>query len=400
MTLRAPRRFRKGRVLFMSHAAERTGPPIIMLHLARWLRANTDLDFELLFLQGGELEEEFRSLARVWILDEWDPPRPAVVLDSLAWKFGLERHAPMIRTRALRWRMRRARHFDLVYVNTAGSVRPLRYLPLDDPIVLTHVHELSVGLDFHLPPEDRELISEVTRHYIAVSDAVARETERAFGAAPDAITRQYGFIELPPEDAPAGETAALRGTLGIPEDAAVVGAAGLTHWRKAPDLFVQIARLVRERGHGPMPHFVWVGGESGGPELEPVRYDVEHAGLGEHVHFVGHQADPVPWFRLFDVLLLPAREDAFPLVCLEAASIGVPIVCFDNGGMPEFVGDGERGFVVPYPDLGAMADRTIALLDDPGLRERLGAAAKAKARAENGVDVGAAAIHEVVRQWL
>ena len=43
------------KVLFCSHAAERTGPPIIMLHLARWLRANTDVDFELLFLQGGEL---------------------------------------------------------------------------------------------------------------------------------------------------------------------------------------------------------------------------------------------------------------------------------------------------------------------------------------------------------
>lgn len=395
-----PRRSRKGRVLFMSHAAERTGPPIIMLHLARWLRSNTDLDFELLFLQGGELEDEFRTLAKVWILDEWDPPRPAVILDSLAWKFGFERHAPTIRARALRWRMRKARNYDLVYVNTAGSVRPLRYLPRGERTVITHVHELSVGLDFHLPPEDRTLISEVTEHYIAVSDAVAEETVRAFGARPEAVTRQYGFIELPPEHAPESETDALRRSLGIPAGAAVVGAAGLTHWRKAPDLFVQVARLVRDRGDGAMPHFVWVGGESGGPELEPVRYDLEQAGLEDHVHFLGHHADPIPLFRLFDVLLLPAREDAFPLVCLEAASIGVPIICFDNGGMPEFVGDDERGFVVPYPDLGAMADRTLTLLGDPDLRARMGEAAKEKARVENSVEVGAAAIYRELQRWI
>ncbi len=394
------RRSGRGRVLFMSHAAERTGPPIIMLHLARWLRANTDLDFELLFLQGGELEEDFRELARVSILDEWDPPRPAVVLDSLAWKLGLERHAPRIRAAALRWRMRRIRNIDVVYVNTAGSVRPLRYLRLGDPVVLTHVHELSVGLDFHLPPEDRQLIREVTRHYIAVSDAVARETVRVFGAAPADVTRQYGFVELPPEEASEEETLALRRSLGIPDDAPVVGAAGLTHWRKAPDLFVQVARLVDARLTGPSPHFVWVGGETGGPELEPVRYDIDHAGLGSRIHFVGHKADPLPWFRLFDVLVLPAREDAFPLVCLEAASIAIPTVCFDNGGMPEFVGEDERGFVVAYPDLAAMAGRVTALLSDNELRRRLGEAAREKARAENGPDVGAARIYQELQRWI
>lgn len=389
----------RGRVLFLSHAAERTGPPMILLVLARWLREHTDLDFGIVFQQGGELEDEFRALAPVWILDEWDPPRAAVVLDSLAWKLGLERHAPRIRAAALRWRMRSVRGFDVVYVNTCGSVRPLRYLGLDDPVVLTHVHELSVGLDFHLPPEDRELLREVTRHYLVVSDAVAAETERVFGARPDQITREYGFVALPPEEAPPGETAALRASLGIPEGAPIVGAAGLTHWRKAPDLFVQVARLMGDRHPGPAPHFVWVGGETAGPELEPIRYDVAHAGLGDRVHFLGHHADPLPWFRLFDVLVLPAREDAFPLVCLEAASIGVPIVCFDNGGMPEFVGDDERGFVVPYPDLHAMADRTLELLADRDLRARLGAAAAAKARAENGPDAGAAAIHRELQRW-
>ncbi|HYF45500.1 MAG TPA: glycosyltransferase family 4 protein, partial [Acidimicrobiales bacterium] len=185
------------------------------------------------------------------------------------------------------------------------------------------------------------------------------------------------------------------------DDALVVGAAGLTHWRKAPDLFVQVARLVRDRWTADRPvHFLWVGGEAGGPELEPILYDRAHAGLDEVVHFVGHQADPQPWLAAFDLLVLPAREDAFPLVCLEAAAEGVPIVCFDNGGMPEFVGDGECGAVVPYPDVGAMADVVVELLVDDDRRARLGARAAERSVAEHDVDVGARGIHEELVPWL
>ena len=387
------------RVLFLSYEAERTGPPVVLLHLARWLRAHTDLEFGIVLQHGGELEAAFRELAPVWVLDEHRPPRATAIAESLAWKLGLHRMAPRIRAAGQRWRLRSVRGYDLVYVNSCGAVRPLRYLDLGEPVVITHVHELSVGLDYHLPPEDRALIRAVTVHYLAVSDAAVAETERAFGAHRHQISRCYPFIELPPDTPPKGESAALRASLGIPEDAPIVGSAGLTHWRKAPDLFVQVARLVDRRRPHPEPHFIWVGGAAAGPDLAPLRYDLARAGLLDRVHFVGHHADPIPWFRLFDVFLLPAREDAFPLVCLEAASIGVPIVCFDNGGMPEFVGDDERGFVVPYPDLGAMADRTARLLADPVRRRDLGAAARDRARAEHGVDTGAAAIHREVLRW-
>jgi glycosyltransferase involved in cell wall biosynthesis len=389
------------KVLFCSHAAERTGPPIIMLHLARWLRANTDVDFELLFLRGGELEDEFRALAPVWILDEWEPPRAAAVAESFAWKVGLGRFAPGIRTFALRRRLRGVQDVDVVYVNTAGSVRALRYLDVGEPTLITHVHELSVGLDFHLAPEDHELIRQRTAHYIVVSEAVRDAVATSFGVPRDAIGLRYGFVESADTRPDPVRTAANRRAAGIPEDALVVGAAGLTHWRKAPDLFVQVARLVRARWTGSRPvHFLWVGGESDGPELAPVLYDRAHADLDDVVHFVGHQADPQPWFAAFDLLVLPAREDAFPLVCLEAAAEQVPLVCFDNGGMPEFVGDGECGRVVAYPDVSAMADAVLELLGDDGLRASLGRAAAERSVRGHDVEVGARGIYDELAPWL
>jgi hypothetical protein len=52
----------RNKILFVGHRADRTGAPILLLHLLRWLRENTELCFELLLLKGGDLEPEFRKL--------------------------------------------------------------------------------------------------------------------------------------------------------------------------------------------------------------------------------------------------------------------------------------------------------------------------------------------------
>jgi glycosyltransferase involved in cell wall biosynthesis len=55
----------------------------------------------------------------------------------------------------------------------------------------------------------------------------------------------------------------------------------------------------------------------------------------------------------------------------------VPVVATTGGALPEVVGrDGETGLLVPPDDPGALAGAIAALLDDPGLRARLGAAGR------------------------
>jgi L-malate glycosyltransferase len=58
-------------------------------------------------------------------------------------------------------------------------------------------------------------------------------------------------------------------------------------------------------------------------------------------------------------------------------------VCTDSGGPPEYVLDGETGFVVPRDDPPAMADRFRTLLDHPALREGLGEKARFRAESEH-----------------
>jgi phosphatidylinositol alpha-1,6-mannosyltransferase len=80
------------------------------------------------------------------------------------------------------------------------------------------------------------------------------------------------------------------------------------------------------------------------------------------------------------------EAEGFGVVFLEAAACGVPAVAGRSGGAHEAVVDGETGFVVPPRDVSAVRARLDQLVRDPGLRTRMGAAARRRARDEFAYD--------------
>jgi glycosyltransferase involved in cell wall biosynthesis len=74
-----------------------------------------------------------------------------------------------------------------------------------------------------------------------------------------------------------------------------------------------------------------------------------------------------------DILFYPSITEAFPNVVLEAMASGLPAVCADTIGANTFVKPGGTGFLVdPSSDEG-YAKALAELLDNPGLRARMGA---------------------------
>jgi glycosyltransferase involved in cell wall biosynthesis len=93
-----------------------------------------------------------------------------------------------------------------------------------------------------------------------------------------------------------------------------------------------------------------------------------------------------------DCFVLPSREDPCPLVVLEAAATGLPIVCFKgSGGAADFVG-ADAGVAVPYLDIHAMAQAILELQKSPELRRRLGSTAMARVRVRHDPDTQCKAI--------
>ncbi len=87
-----------------------------------------------------------------------------------------------------------------------------------------------------------------------------------------------------------------------------------------------------------------------------------------------------------DLFAFPGIGESLGMVYLEAQSCGLPVVAFDNGGVPEVVGRGETGLLVPLRDEPRFAEAVDTLLADPERRRRMGAAAAARIRREHDLD--------------
>jgi glycosyltransferase involved in cell wall biosynthesis len=96
------------------------------------------------------------------------------------------------------------------------------------------------------------------------------------------------------------------------------------------------------------------------------------------LRFIAYQNSPAAMARYYqaaDVYLHAAKTEAFGLVMAEAMACGIPVVATAVDGIPEVVLDGRTGFLVPPKDSQAMALRTLALLNDEELKQKMSAVA-------------------------
>jgi glycosyltransferase involved in cell wall biosynthesis len=84
-------------------------------------------------------------------------------------------------------------------------------------------------------------------------------------------------------------------------------------------------------------------------------------------------------YRRSSLLVLPSAQETSPLVIGEAMAVGLPVVATRVGGVPYLVDDQETGFVVDVGDVQALATRTLMILRDADLRNRMGRRAKQRA---------------------
>ena len=96
--------------------------------------------------------------------------------------------------------------------------------------------------------------------------------------------------------------------------------------------------------------------------------------LSGNVRFVGK----IPRDRMYrfysagDIFAFPGIRETLGMVYLEAQACGLPVVAFDNGGIPEVVQDRITGFLTPPFDMRAFTDAITRILDDAALRREMG----------------------------
>jgi len=171
---------------------------------------------------------------------------------------------------------------------------------------------------------------------------------------------------------------AARRTLGLDENAVVIGMVARLAPQKGINAFVSAAARVLEKR--PDVVFCVIGG---GPLEEDVRARMAELKLApDHFRLLGHRQDATALYPAFDVAMLSSLYEGLPYVLLEAMAWGVPVVATDVLGSRDVVADGETGFLARVNDPAHIAERTLLLLNDPPLRRRYGEAARKRVAEE------------------
>ena len=140
--------------------------------------------------------------------------------------------------------------------------------------------------------------------------------------------------------------------------------------------------LEEVRKHTPA-HLLMVGD---GPDRGPAEQLARQLKLTPHVSFLGKQNHVERLIPLAHVLLMPSEMESFGLVALEAMACGVATVTTNVGGIPELITHGVNGFMEPVGDIVAQAARTVELLTDDTLHQRITAAGRARAMEQFSTD--------------
>ena len=213
--------------------------------------------------------------------------------------------------------------------------------------VMGHPTDDQLGLR----PLDRQLMSAgvCAAHTItAYSEASAVAVEAIFGRRAVALNLGVRLERFPIDPEP---------RLGAPR---ILFPAYAADARKRVDLLLQAMPAILDAR--PDARVALLGGgaqdwafDGLGDDEQRVRAAVDD--LGRHVDDVGQ------FFRDATVVVLPSRYEAFGVVLVESLASGTPVVCTDDGGMPEIVTDPKVGRVAPPDDPAGLAEAILAVIE-------------------------------------
>lgn len=366
--------FNRHKILFVGHDAFRAGSQIVLLYLLRWLKKHTNLDIYVFLIAGGALTQDFKEIG------------PTMVLSEVAGKTEQEIQSQL-------------KEFcggdpDLIYCNTAVIAKHLDLLPWKKIPIVFHIHELENIIEKLVGIKKFDQAKELVTRYIAVSLPVKQNLVENHEIEGHKVDLVFPFIAPQPVSTNSSDVQSMRRSLGLKENEIIIFGCGTVDHRKGVDIFIEIAIRLSNMGHRDF-HFYWIGSQMSGSERLLKEFPKKK--LDKYVTFLGEKDNPREFFAAGDIFLLPSREDPFPLVCLEAAECGLPIICFDEaGGIPAFV-ETDAGFVTPYLNTPAMAEKVSELIKKKDLREQLGAHGKEKVQQRHIVDVIAPRILEIIQ---
>ncbi|MBA4135721.1 MAG: glycosyltransferase family 1 protein [Opitutus sp.] len=326
-----------------------------------------------------------------WPMEVWAPRLPPGVQEP-TWPFSVKR-LNLDSSHSLRnqWRMARflLAHREewqnaILYVPEPGPLLSMLILQFFDVLPPGRLHITLHGSEI-LRLAMRPLTRASARRLFARADRISVVSRYAERLLIDLFPSTAHKVALTPGAlraefaARAPESAASR----VANDRLIILTVARIHPRKGQLRVIEALKALPSPVRARLEY--WLVGGHGKENYEPA-LRAAAADAGFPVKFLGDISDEQlgPIYAQADIFAMTSMPhklsvEGFGLVYLEAGAYGLPVVAHAIGGVPEAVLDGETGLLVPPEDPAALAAAFARLIGDPELRQRLGAAGRARA---------------------
>lgn len=132
-----------------------------------------------------------------------------------------------------------------------------------------------------------------------------------------------------------------------------------------------------------------------GPERAALESLALGLGIVEQVVFAGFISDVAGYYAAADLFVMSSHTEGFPMALLEAMAWELPVLATAVGGIPDIVQDGVNGCLVPPGSVESLAAAMGNLLNDRGLAESMGQAARQTIAERFAADQWARALENV-----
>lgn len=220
------------------------------------------------------------------------------------------------------------------------------------------------------------LTARITDKIITLTEQGTREHLDRRIAPCEKFVSIHSGVDLARFTAPHPDPAMARKLFGLSPDCLVVGSVGRLEPVKGYDILLRAGGLLRARQ--PKVRFLLAGE---GEEASRLKRLANEFRIDDRVIFLGWQQEILDVLSALDLFVLPSRNEGMGRTIVQAMAMGKPIVATRVGGIPEVLGEGEAGLLVPPDDPVELASAIEQLLTDRELARTMAEAGKRRAPA-------------------
>ena len=221
-------------------------------------------------------------------------------------------------------------------------------------------------MDYPLRPVTHYFIPRLAHRFIVISNFM-RGNFIARGIDPMRVQILYNPLDLEyfKHDARLRKTS--REQFGYADDDIVIGFIGAMHPDKG--MLPLCDAINQAMGQMPKLKAIWVGEGLAIPDLKA---KITNGGFAPRHTLHTWTKDVRPYYAAIDMLAVPTiGRETFGRVSIEAQASGVPVLCSNNGGLPETFIPNVTGKLLPQSDVAAWRDAILELAVNAQLRIQL-----------------------------